>query len=87
MKKECTSWPAMLKEAETRIVDYHEANPSSRKFPEPLAYGLINGPNMFVVGEEGVEDGILRIVDEDIARQINDNGDDSFLFDDIDSRY
>ena len=72
----------MLKEAETRIVAYHEANPSSRKFPEPLPYELINGPNKFVLGEEGVEDGILRIVDEDIARRIYENGDGSFLLDD-----
>lgn len=83
MREECTSWPAMLAEAEKRIIAYHEADPSSRKFPAPLVYGVRDGPTMFGLDEEGIGEGIIRIVDDEVARQIDENGGEDGLFDDL----
>jgi hypothetical protein len=73
MEAECTSWAALLVEAEERIAAHHADDPLTRKFPPPVKYGLVGKDHVFAADEDARADSVIRFVAEEVA-QAMDNG-------------
>ncbi len=71
MRDECSNWQIMIAEAIKRVEAWHATDPAIRKFPDPLPYGLVEGPLEFGLGEDAAASNDLRVVTEDIAQEIN----------------
>lgn len=70
MRDECSNWNIMVAEAKRRVDYWHATDPETRKFPDPLPYGLVEGTLEFRMGEDATASDSLRVVAENVAQEI-----------------